>query len=150
MDKYEYRRQCLMSIRDIYCGGMAANLARRINREPSYVNRMLSDASKPGHKRIGDDMIDIIEMAFNLPGWFSQGGPASKLSRESLDIAKAFEALPIDKKKAFKKAIFKEATIALIVSESEKISSKLTFDEFRRKAVERTTRAPTQRTTRIR
>ncbi len=70
MDKYEKRRLRLMQIRDEMCGGKAVEVARKIEREPSYVSRMLYDESKKGRKRIADDMVEIIENAFSLPrGW---------------------------------------------------------------------------------
>ena len=63
MDKYEKRRLRLMQIRDEMCGGKAVEVARKIEREPSYVSRMLYDESKKGRKRIADDMVEIIEKA---------------------------------------------------------------------------------------
>lgn len=70
MDKYEKRRQRLIQIRDEMCDGKAVNVARKISREPSYVSRMLYEEGKNGKKRIADDMVDIIENAFDLPpGW---------------------------------------------------------------------------------
>lgn len=70
MDKYEKRRQRLIQIRDEMCGGKAVEVARKIEREPSYVSRMLYDKGKKGRKRIADDMVEIIEKAFSLPrGW---------------------------------------------------------------------------------
>lgn len=70
MDKYEKRRLRLMQIRDDFCGGKAVDVARRIEREPSYVSRMLYEEGKSGKKRIADDMVEIIEKAFGLPrGW---------------------------------------------------------------------------------
>lgn len=70
MDKYEKRRLRLIQLRDDYCNGNASELARKIEREPSYVTRMLWPEGKVGKKRIADNMIDVIETAFNLPrGW---------------------------------------------------------------------------------
>lgn len=70
MDKYEQRRLKLIEIRDKFCNGKAAELARRIAREPSYISRMLYPAGKAGRKRIADDMMEVIETAFGLPrGW---------------------------------------------------------------------------------
>lgn len=70
MDKYEKRRLRLIQIRDEMCGGKAVDVARKIEREPSYVSRMLYEPGKNGRKRIADDMVEIIETAFNLPrGW---------------------------------------------------------------------------------
>ncbi|WP_028715520.1 LexA family protein [Pantoea ananatis] len=70
MDKYEKRRQRLIQIRDEFCGGKAVEVARKIEREPSYVSRMLYEDGKKGKKRIADDMVEVIEKAFSLPrGW---------------------------------------------------------------------------------
>jgi len=70
MDKYEKRRQRLIQIRDQFCGGKAVDVARKIEREPSYVSRMLYEDGKKGKKRIADDMVEVIEKAFSLPrGW---------------------------------------------------------------------------------
>ncbi len=70
MDKYEKRRLRLIQLRDDYCDGNASKLARKIEREPSYVLRMLWPEGKAGRKRIADDMIEVIEKSFGLPrGW---------------------------------------------------------------------------------
>ena len=70
MDKYEKRRLKLIDLINNECGEVNAELARRIGRDPSYVNRMLYPEGKKGKKRIADDMIEVIEKAFNLPrGW---------------------------------------------------------------------------------
>lgn len=70
MDKYERRRQRLVELRDTRCHESAAELARKIERDPSYVARMLYAEGKPGKKRIADDMMELIEKAFTLPrGW---------------------------------------------------------------------------------
>lgn len=71
MDKYEHRRRRLVELRDWQCEGKIARLAEKIARSDSYVARMLYEEGKPGKKRIGDDMLEIIELAFSLPrGWF--------------------------------------------------------------------------------
>lgn len=70
MDKYERRRLRLVELRDTRCDESAAALARKIERDPSYVARMLYPEGKAGKKRIADDMMEIIEKAFALPhGW---------------------------------------------------------------------------------
>ncbi|POR52789.1 hypothetical protein B0G62_10486 [Paraburkholderia eburnea] len=52
------------------CGGSAAELARRIEREASYVTRMLYPPGKNGRKRIGEELVEIIETVFGKPrGW---------------------------------------------------------------------------------
>lgn len=69
MDKYERRRQRLIELLNTRCDGVAANMARKIGRSPSYVIRMLYPEGKPGKKRIAEDMKDVIETAFGIPGW---------------------------------------------------------------------------------
>lgn len=70
MDKYEKRRLRLIKLRDEMCGGKAVDVARKIEREPSYISRMLYEDGKKGKRRIADDMVEIIEKAFSLPrGW---------------------------------------------------------------------------------
>jgi phage repressor protein C with HTH and peptisase S24 domain len=73
MDKFERRRIRLMKLRDERCGGSSAEVARKIGRDPSYVTRMLYAEGKPGKKRIADDMMEVIERAFELPrGWLDE------------------------------------------------------------------------------
>lgn len=71
MDKHEHRRQRLLELRTWACDGMTVRLAERIARSDSYVARMLYEEGKAGKKRIGDDMLDVLEAAFGLDhGWF--------------------------------------------------------------------------------
>lgn len=71
MDKHEQRRLKLRCLINSRCGGVNANLAREIGKEPSYINRLLYPAGKKGAKRIGDEIIFACTEAFNLPpGWF--------------------------------------------------------------------------------
>lgn len=67
MDKYERRRLALQRIIDLMFGGRIVDLARQIDRDASYVSRMLYTADKAGRKRIGDDMVEHIETALSLP-----------------------------------------------------------------------------------
>ena len=50
MDKYERRRIRLIELRDTRCNGIAADLARTISREPSYVSRMFYAEGKKGKR----------------------------------------------------------------------------------------------------
>lgn len=73
MDKYECRRLNLLRLRGQYCAGKNSELANRLDRAPSYVSRMLYPEGKDGKRRIADDMLEIIENAFDLPrGWLDQ------------------------------------------------------------------------------
>lgn len=80
MDKFERRRLRLLELRD-RCGSNA-ELARRIGKDASYVSRLLFEEGKKGKKRIGDDIIEAVLSAFQLPhGWLdldtsSDDGPA--------------------------------------------------------------------------
>lgn len=93
MDKYEYRRQRLIALRDEKANGNGAQLARTIDKEPSYVTRMLYPEGKAGKKRIGEDMIQIIEEAFGVQGWF--GADSGRLSDEAILFARQFDTLPV-------------------------------------------------------
>lgn len=74
MNKYEIRRANLLRLKREFCGNSQTELARRIGRQQSYVSRMLSSPEKPGHRKIADDMVDIITTAFNLPvTWLDVG-----------------------------------------------------------------------------
>lgn len=66
MDKYEVRRLNLLQILRDRCEGKASVLAARLDRSASYVSRMLYEEGKAGKKRIGEDMADMIERAFEL------------------------------------------------------------------------------------
>ena len=66
MDKYEFRRQRLIELKDQHCDGKISTLAEKLKRSHSYVSRMLFDESKPNRKRIGDDMLDVISEAFGV------------------------------------------------------------------------------------
>ncbi|WP_370561008.1 LexA family protein [Edwardsiella tarda] len=86
MDKYEIRRLQLIKLRDELCNGKAVDLARKINREPSYVSRMLYPEGKAQKKRIADNMVEVIESAFELPRGWMDGliiGDTSTYSRSS-------------------------------------------------------------------
>lgn len=67
MDKYEHRRIKLLELRDTLCDGKNVNLANKLGKDETYVSRMLYAPEKKGRKRIGDDMLDTISQAFNVP-----------------------------------------------------------------------------------
>lgn len=66
MDKFEIRRRNLLQLLDNDCRGNMAELARRIDRAPSYVARMLWEEGKEGRKRVGEDLAREIEHCMNL------------------------------------------------------------------------------------
>lgn len=80
MDKYERRRLRLIELRETRCNGKAAELAKAIGRDASYVSRMLYPEGKAGKKRIADDMMEVIEKAFGLPrGWLDQSSDTDEI-----------------------------------------------------------------------
>ncbi len=80
MDKYELRRLRLRQLIEDKCDGRSATLAKRIGRDPSYVSRMLYAEGKAGRKRIGDDMVELIETRLEVPRGTLDGyaNPASE------------------------------------------------------------------------
>lgn len=78
MDKYERRRQRLQALIKERCNGVSAEFARKIERDASYVARMLYPEGKAGKKRIADDMMEVIEKAYDLPrGYLDTGAQES-------------------------------------------------------------------------
>lgn len=70
MNKFEIRRQRLKAIKDEQFNGVIAALAEKIDKNPSYVSRLLYPEGHPNKKNIADKMVDDIEKALNLPrGW---------------------------------------------------------------------------------
>lgn len=67
MDKYELRRSALQRLIDSLGRGGISKVADRIDKQPSYVSRMLFPPTKAGFKRIGEDTVDVLNKAF--PGW---------------------------------------------------------------------------------
>lgn len=73
MNKFELRRQRLINLIDSVANGKIVLFAEKIEKDPSYVGRMLYSEGKRGRKNIGEDMVDHIEKMLNLPrGWFDQ------------------------------------------------------------------------------
>lgn len=70
MDRYEKRRQRLKDLIKDKCGGRISVCARLIDRNQSYVGRLLYPEGKKGKRNISDGIIVLIEDAFDLPsGW---------------------------------------------------------------------------------
>lgn len=66
-----HRKARLRELLDHSCGGVIAVLAQKIERNDSYVSRMLYPPNKAGAKPVGDKMMRVIEKAFSLPrAWF--------------------------------------------------------------------------------
>lgn len=70
MEKTERWRQLLVKICTHYCDGNKAALARKIDKDASYVNRLFYPAGKAGAKGVGPDIQEACRLAFNLPQGF--------------------------------------------------------------------------------
>lgn len=81
----------LMEVRDKLCGGNAAELARRIGKDPTYVNRLFYPEGKAGRKGIGLEIMQAVLGAFVLPGDFwtrkHPGLPAYLVATTKLRLA---------------------------------------------------------------
>lgn len=66
-------QQLLMQLRDTFCGGNAAALARKINKNPTYVNRLFYPVDKKGSKGIGLEIMTACNKAFSLPPGYWDG-----------------------------------------------------------------------------
>lgn len=64
MDKYEERRLALAALVKKMGRGAIGTIATRIEKDASYVSRMLYPLDKPGHKRIGEDTLDLLRAAY--------------------------------------------------------------------------------------
>lgn len=64
MDKYEERRLALKALADQLGRGALAAIAQKIGKDPSYVSRMLYPPQKAGYKRIGEDTLEALAIAF--------------------------------------------------------------------------------------
>ena len=70
MNKYHVRRERLRSLLVQRFSNVKADLARAINKDPSYVSRLLFTEEQKGFRRIADDMRESIESSLQLPyGW---------------------------------------------------------------------------------
>jgi len=71
------RQLLLMEIRDRLCGRNSAELARRINKDPTYINRLFYPADKKGHKGLGLEIMEACSREFFLPpGFWDRTPPA--------------------------------------------------------------------------
>jgi hypothetical protein len=76
MDKTERWRLLLGRILELFCEGKKAELARRIAKDASYVNRLFYPAGKAGAKRIGPEIMEACASAFPLPLGFWEMNPS--------------------------------------------------------------------------
>lgn len=74
VDKLDRVQKLLYLIVKDRCGGKAAKLAKAIEKDPSYINRLFYHPSKKGAKGIGLEIMTACTAAFNLPkGYWDEG-----------------------------------------------------------------------------
>lgn len=70
-DEFTREQELLKRLRDEQCGGNAAELARRLKKDATYINRLLYPAGKKGRKGIGLELMRAATQAFKLsPGYW--------------------------------------------------------------------------------
>lgn len=67
IERNEHRRLKLLELIRDQCGGVNAVLAKKLGKEPSYINRLLYPEGKPGKKNIGEEIMDAVIDAYNFP-----------------------------------------------------------------------------------
>jgi phage repressor protein C with HTH and peptisase S24 domain len=73
MEAFTKEQRLLQRVRDDYCGGVSAELARRIGKDQTYVNRLFYPLGKAGRKGIGLEIMNACTKAFGLPaGYWEQ------------------------------------------------------------------------------
>jgi len=69
MDKFDVRRLNFLELLRLKCDNKPARFANITDMDPSYVTRMKYAQTKKGHKKIGDETLELIQDKFNIaPG----------------------------------------------------------------------------------
>lgn len=109
MELEEIRRQRLLELIRDRCNNVHAEFARRIGKDPSYINRCCYPPGKKGKKNIGDEIIKLATSAFNLPcGWFDCPPGTEIYQTDNQDLQAIFNMLmelPEDKRSTIRKTI---------------------------------------------
>jgi hypothetical protein len=96
MDNSERWQGLLIWLRDTKCNGVGAALAKRINKDSTYVNRLFYPSGKKGRKSVGLEIMNACSEAFELDAGFwsmsiedlrSSEGASASLSQQSGDLA---------------------------------------------------------------
>lgn len=80
MDKYEQRREALRALIDSLGRGGISAVAKKINKDASYISRMLYPEGKNGMKRIGEDTVELLRGEY--PGFFTAVEPLETAEAE--------------------------------------------------------------------
>jgi SOS-response transcriptional repressor LexA len=70
VERFSKHQTLLGLLRQRMCLGNAAELARRLGKDPTYINRLFYSKDKAGHKGIGLEIMQAANDAFGLPPGF--------------------------------------------------------------------------------
>ena len=70
METYQRLQALLQQILVRFCDGNKAELARRLQKDASYINRLFYPPTKAGAKGIGQEIMEATKKAFPLPVGF--------------------------------------------------------------------------------
>lgn len=139
MSIQEHRKMRLRELIDFKCGGVIATLASHIERNESYVSRMLYPSDKAGARPITDKMMLSIEGTFGLerawldkPLGYETGGnvetPASSPENQwpfSFHLLTRYQAVmtALPKRKALQASRDIESLVDVAVSKWERVAA---------------------------
>lgn len=130
-DKYTREQELLMQLCEIRCGGNGAELARRLDLDATYVNRLFYPIGKKGRKGIGLKVMRAASEEFKLPPGFWEGAdqevdlgqeePRARETRsvptEYVQLLKDLEVLPKPRQAVYMQHIHRAAEEARDVLE---------------------------------
>lgn len=77
-EEFTHEQRLLMRLRDERCNGNAAELARKLKKDATYVNRLLYPVGKKGRKGIGLEVMRAASEAFSLAPGYWEGADLEK------------------------------------------------------------------------
>lgn len=93
-EEFTREQELLKRLRDERCDGNAAELARRLKKDPTYVNRLLYPIGKKGRKGIGLEVMRAATEAFKLPAGYWEG--AEDRAQAAEPTGEVFEKLTLE------------------------------------------------------
>jgi|GEM_PF-1159435 len=107
MPDYTNPQLLLMRLRDDFCNKKAAELARKIGKDPTYVSRLFYPIGKKGGKGVGLEIMQACSKAFELAPGFWEGAaelpPSYKIKPDDhptgVSLAKAVDVITLPKRK---------------------------------------------------
>lgn len=118
MSEYTREQRLLMRIRDDHCGGKTATLAKRIDRDYSYVHRLFYPVGKKGGKGIGLEIMKTCSAVFKLEPGYWDDTTENQYPVATATVAIASEPAPVRKLEP-KQSIWIQEAIDLLQSMNE-------------------------------